>query len=75
MLIINYSDYRAIPDLDRYDRNDLVEDDEEEEEMDYQTRMAAEQEMNRRDRVYGARRWNRVGEEDGIQSIFCFYYQ
>lgn len=43
--------------------------------MDYQTRMAAEQEMNRRDRVYGARRWNRVGEEDGIQSIFCFYYQ
>ena len=75
MLIINYSDYRAIPDLDRYDRNDLAEDDEEEEEMDYQTRMAAEQEMNRRDRVYGARRWNRVGEEDGTQSIFCFYYQ
>ena len=43
--------------------------------MDYQTRMAAEQEMNRRDRVYGARRWNRVGEEDGIHSIFFIYYE
>lgn len=33
--------------------------------MDYQTRMAAEQEMEKRDRIYGARRWNRVDEDEG----------
>lgn len=61
---LNSSDYRNIPDLDRYDHADLA-DEEEEEEMDYQTRMAAEQEMEKRDRIYGARRWNRVDEDEG----------
>lgn len=50
--------------MDRYDRADLA-DEEEEEEMDYQTRMAAEQEMEKRDRIYGARRWNRVDDDEG----------
>ena len=52
--------------MDRYDAADLVEEDEGE-EMDYQTRLAAEQEMEKRDRIYGARRWNRVDDDDGIR--------
>ena len=72
---LNFSDYRHIPELDRYDAADLVEEDEGE-EMDYQTRLAAEQEMEKRDRIYGARRWNRVDDDDGIRvdqndSVMC----
>ena len=63
--ILNFSDYRHIPELDRYEAADLVDEDEGE-EMDYQTRLAAEQEMEKRDRMYGARRWNRVDDDDGI---------
>ena len=64
-LFLNSSDYRHIPDLDRYDHADL-DDDDVNDEMDYQTRMAAEEEMNKRDRVYGTRRWKRIEDEDGI---------
>lgn len=38
--------------------------------MDYETRMAAEEAMNKRDRVYGTRRWKRVEDDDGIHVYF-----
>ena len=49
------SDYRAIPELDQYDRAGLAEDNEEEGDMDYKTRREAEA----TDVVVGEMRWRR----------------
>lgn len=46
-----YSDYRPMPALDRYDNEDL--DDEDYDAMDAQDRVAAEQALRRRDRDEG----------------------
>ena len=63
------SDYRAIPELDQYDRAGLAEDNEEEGDMDYKTRREAEEEMDQRDRGYGRRGWRNAMEEEGLERI------
>lgn len=50
-LLFANSDYRPMPALDRYDNEDL--DDEDYDAMDIQDRAAAEQELRRRDRDEG----------------------
>ena len=63
------SDYRAIPELDQYDRAGLAEDNEEEGDMDYKTRREAEEEMDQRDRGYGRRGWRNAMEEEGSERM------
>lgn len=64
-----FSDYRKIPELDQYERNDLAEEDEEIEGMDQETRLAAEREMDERDRGLRGRRFKNAMEEEGTP--FC----
>ena len=52
-----FRDYRPIADLDKYDREGLASESEEEEEMTYEQRVAAEQEMDARDRGLISSRW------------------
>ena len=65
------SDYRAIPELDQYDRAGLAEDNEEEGDLDYKTRREAEEEMDQRDRGYGRRGWRNAMEEEGLRRMTC----
>ena len=62
-----FSDYRNIPELDQYERNDLAEEDEEIEGMDQETRLAAEREMDERDRGLRGRRFKNAMEEQSTQ--------
>lgn len=61
----NCRDYQHIPELDRYDMDQL--DDEEYEEMSISERQAAEREMRRRDGDEGFRR----GYDDLLTGVHC----
>ena len=64
MFLLSCSDYNAVPELDRYDANDLASD-VEEDVMTYQQRQAVNELLDKRDVERRARREDRMNELTG----------